>query len=81
MTDVINDMGIRILQQYVETGNVAFSPSGIGFIMAALYEGSAGRGRHQIVEALGLPRDRNIIRMGMRDIHMRLRVNISNNRF
>uniref|UniRef100_A0ABD2WEF0 Serpin domain-containing protein n=2 Tax=Trichogramma kaykai TaxID=54128 RepID=A0ABD2WEF0_9HYME len=73
MADVINDLGVRILQQYVDTGNVAFSPAGLGFILAALYEGTAGRGRQQIVDALALPRDRNVARMGMREIYMRLR--------
>ncbi|CAB0040639.1 unnamed protein product [Trichogramma brassicae] len=78
MADVINDLGVRILQQYVDTGNVAFSPAGLGFILAALYEGTAGRGRQQIVDALALPRDRNVARMGMREIYMRLRVSFVN---
>ncbi|XP_003695858.1 flocculation protein FLO11-like isoform X2 [Apis florea] len=73
ITDVINDLGVRILQQYTAHGNVAFSPTGVGFVLAALYEGSAGRGRQQIVDALGLPRDRDITRIGFRDIHRRLR--------
>ncbi|XP_008207029.1 uncharacterized protein LOC100121217 isoform X1 [Nasonia vitripennis] len=73
MTDVINDLGTRVLQQYIEPGNVAFSPAGMGFILAALYEGSTGHSRQQIVDCLGLPRDRNVVRVGMRDIHRRLR--------
>ncbi|KAK9295909.1 hypothetical protein QLX08_009885 [Tetragonisca angustula] len=73
ITDVINDLGVRILQQYTAHGNVAFSPTGVGFVLAALYEGSAGRGRQQIADALGLPRDRDITRIGFRDIHRRLR--------
>lgn len=76
ITDVINDLGVRILQQYTAHGNVAFSPTGVGFVLAALYEGSAGRGRQQIADALGLPRDRDITRIGFRDIHRRLRVTI-----
>lgn len=76
MTDVINDLGTRILQQHVEPGNVAFSPAGLGFILAALYEGSTGHSRQQIVDCLGLPRDRNVVRVGMRDIHRRLRVSV-----
>lgn len=74
ITDVINDLGVRILQQYTDHGNVAFSPAGVGFVLAALYEGSTGRGRQQIADALGLPRDRDITRLGFRDIHRRLRV-------
>ncbi|CAK9824579.1 Zan [Anthophora retusa] len=73
ITDVINDLGVRILQQYTAHGNVAFSPTGVGFVLAALYEGSAGRGRQQIADALGLPRDKDITRIGFRDIHRRLR--------
>ncbi|XP_043265570.1 uncharacterized protein LOC122405123 [Colletes gigas] len=73
ITDVINDLGARILQQYTGHGNVAFSPTGVGFVLAALYEGSAGRGRQQIADALGLPRDQDVTRLGFRDIHRRLR--------
>lgn len=77
MTDVINDLGIRILQEYGEiggNGNVAFSPTGIGFVLAALYEGSAGPGNAQIAHVLDLPRDKDVTRIGLRDIHRRLRV-------
>ncbi|XP_046750223.1 uncharacterized protein LOC124413578 [Diprion similis] len=80
MTDVINDLGVRILQQYGETGrygNVAFSPTGIGFVLAALYEGSAGPGHEQIAHALDLPREQDITRIGLRDIHRRLRSYLS----
>ncbi|XP_076759097.1 uncharacterized protein LOC143428259 [Xylocopa sonorina] len=73
ITDIINDLGVRILQQYTSHGNVAFSPTGVGFVLAALYEGSAGKGRQQIAGALGFPRDSDIIRIGFRDIHRRLR--------
>lgn len=73
ITDVINDLGLKILQQYSAHGNVAFSPTGVAFVLAALYEGSAGRGCQQIVEAIGLP-SRDVTRIGFRDIHRRLRV-------
>ncbi|XP_025267198.1 uncharacterized protein LOC105259579 isoform X1 [Camponotus floridanus] len=72
ITDVINDLGLKILQQYSAHGNVAFSPTGVAFILAALYEGSAGRGCQQITEAVGLP-SRDVTRIGFRDIHRRLR--------
>lgn len=75
MTDVINNLGINILQQYHVPGNVAFSPTGLGFVLIALYEGSAGRGSKQIADCLQLPHDRQITRIGLRDIHRRLRVN------
>ncbi|XP_051164579.1 uncharacterized protein LOC127283630 isoform X2 [Leptopilina boulardi] len=73
MTDVINSLGINILQQYHVPGNVAFSPTGLGFVLIALYEGSAGRGSKQIADCLQLPHDRQITRIGLRDIHRRLR--------
>ncbi|XP_032665736.1 mucin-5AC isoform X2 [Odontomachus brunneus] len=73
ITDVINDLGVKILQQYSNHGNVAFSPTGVAFVLAALYEGSAGRGSQQIVDAVGLPANRDVTRIGFRDIHRRLR--------
>ncbi|KAK0094418.1 hypothetical protein PV326_010921 [Microctonus aethiopoides] len=74
MVDVVNDLGIKLLDCYMERpGNIAFSPAGLAFVLAALYEGSAGRGNRQIGHILGLPRDRRITRIGLRDIHRRLR--------
>lgn len=73
ITDVVNELGVRILQQYSTRGNVAFSPTGVAFVLAALYEGSAGRGSQQIAQALGLPANRDVTRIGFRDIHRRLR--------
>ncbi|KAG5340159.1 ILEU inhibitor, partial [Acromyrmex heyeri] len=73
ITDVVNELGVRILQQYLTRGNVAFSPTGVAFVLAALYEGSAGRGSQQIAEAIGLPVNRDVTRIGFRDIHRRLR--------
>ncbi|KYN41872.1 Leukocyte elastase inhibitor [Trachymyrmex septentrionalis] len=73
ITDVVNELGVRILQQYFTRGNVAFSPTGVAFVLAALYEGSAGRGSQQIAEAICLPANRDVTRIGFRDIHRRLR--------
>ncbi|XP_043497101.1 uncharacterized protein LOC122520854 isoform X2 [Polistes fuscatus] len=73
VTDIVNDLGVKILQQYNNIGNVAFSPIGVAFVLAALYEGSAGGGSRQITDALALPHDRDITRIGFRDIHRRLR--------
>ncbi|XP_046819000.1 uncharacterized protein LOC124424233 isoform X1 [Vespa crabro] len=73
VTDIVNDLGVRILQQYSNLGNVAFSPIGVAFVLAALYEGSTGGGSHQIAEVLALPHNRDITRIGFRDIHRRLR--------
>ncbi|XP_048516058.1 uncharacterized protein LOC105693349 isoform X1 [Athalia rosae] len=80
LTDVINDLGVQILQEYAESGgsgNIAFSPTGIGFVLAVLYEGSAGPGKEQIARVLGLPRDKDVTRIGFRDIHRRLRSYLS----
>ncbi|XP_026828433.1 uncharacterized protein LOC105279640, partial [Ooceraea biroi] len=73
ITDTVNDLGMKILQQYTAHGNVAFSPTGVAFVLAALYEGSAGRGNKQIAKAMNLPLNRDITRIGFRDIHRRLR--------
>ncbi|XP_063978659.1 uncharacterized protein LOC135163284 [Diachasmimorpha longicaudata] len=74
MTDVINDLGVNLLDCYIsQPGNIAFSPTGLAFVLAALYEGSAGRTSRQIAQVLALPRDRRITEIGFRDIHRRLR--------
>ncbi|XP_011296953.1 uncharacterized protein Spn85F [Fopius arisanus] len=74
MTDVINDLGVKLLDCYMEhSGNIAFSPTGLAFVLAALYEGSAGRTTRQIAQVLALPRDRRVTEIGLRDIHRRLR--------
>ena len=74
MTDAINSLGVQILQQYHVPGNIAFSPTGLGFVLITLYEGSSGRTSEQIGVTLNLPHDRQITRIGLRDIHRRLRV-------
>ena len=77
MTDVLNDLGVSVLDRYIENvGNVGFSPSGLGFVLVALYEGSAGSSSRQISDVLALPHDRRITRIGLRDIHRRLRVSV-----
>lgn len=79
MTDVVNDLGVRILQQHIGPGNVAFSPTGVGFVLIALYEGSGGRGKQQIEYALGLPNRNQVTRIGVRDINRRLKVSCTIN--
>lgn len=74
--DSINSVGVRVLQQYFDSGNVAFSPTGLTYVMIALYEGSAGRGNRQIEAALNLPREREATKIGFRDLHRRLRVSV-----
>ncbi|XP_044003366.1 uncharacterized protein LOC122848947 isoform X2 [Aphidius gifuensis] len=74
MTDVINNLGVKLLNCYSHhSGNVAFSPALLTFVLVAVYEGTAGRTSQQISHVLKLPRDRHITRIGLRDIHRRLR--------
>lgn len=78
MTDVINDLGVNLLNCYNDynynDGNIAFSSTGLAFVLVALYEAAAGNTRHQIHALMGLPQDRRVTRIGLRDIHRRLRV-------
>lgn len=77
MTDVINNLGVKLLNCYSHhLGNVAFSPALVTFVLVAVYEGTAGRTSQQISHVLKLPRDRDITRIGLRDIHRRLRVSL-----
>ncbi|XP_057331887.1 mucin-2 [Microplitis mediator] len=85
MTDVINDLGVNLLNSYDNynhnDGNVAFSPTGLAFVLVALYEAAAGNTRHQIQGVMGLPQDRRVTRIGLRDIHRRLRSYLNANAF
>ncbi|KAG8040176.1 hypothetical protein G9C98_000746 [Cotesia typhae] len=83
MTDVINDLGVKVLSCYSphHHGNVAFSPTGLTFVLAALYEASAGATRRQIAQVLNLPQEKQVTRIGLRDIHRRLRSYLNANAF
>lgn len=48
-------------------------------VLVALYEGSNGRSNIELKEALQFPTERDIIRVGVRDIHRRLRVSAATN--
>lgn len=76
MVDATNHLGFKILNLHsgFNKNNIAFSPCGLMSVMVALYEGSAGRSKIELIEALHFPRERDIIRVGVRDIHRRLRV-------
>ena len=78
MVENTNQFGFRMLNYHsvFNVNNVAFSPCGLGSVMIALFEGSDGRCAYQIYKAFNLPRDRDIIRIGYRDIHRRLRVSL-----
>lgn len=78
MVDATNHLGIKVLNLHSSQNknNIAFSPCGLMSILVALYEGSTGKSNIEIKEALGFPAERDIVRVGVRDIHRRLRVNI-----
>lgn len=76
MVDLTNDLAFRILHYHsiLNRNNFAFSPTALMSVLVALYEGSAGKSRSELQNVLKLPNNRDIIRVGYRDIHRRLRV-------
>lgn len=78
MVYITNNLAVNILYEhdFFNDNNIAFSPYGLIGILVALYEGVDGASALQIREALHLPSNRDILRIGFRDIHRRLRVNI-----
>jgi serine protease inhibitor len=76
MVDATNSLGFKILNLHsnLNKNNIAFSPCGLMSVLVALYEGSAGRSTIELKEALEFPNERDIVRVGVRDIHRRLRV-------
>lgn len=75
-TDLTNHLGFTILDLHsnLNKNNVAFSPCGLMSVLVALYEGSNGKSAIELKDALAFPRERDIVRIGVRDIHRRLRV-------
>lgn len=57
--------------------NFVFSPCGLTSVLIALYEGSNGQSAYEIYRAMRLPWDRDVVRIGVRDIHRRLRVSFA----
>lgn len=76
MVDATNRLGFTILRHHTfhNHNNVAFSPCGLASVLVALFEGSDGHSSFEIYQALGAPFDRDVVRIGYRDIHRRLRV-------
>ena len=76
MVDATNHLGFNILDLHsqLNKNNVAFSPCGLMSVLVALYEGSNGKSALELKEALKFPRERDIVRIGIRDVHRRLRV-------
>ncbi|KAJ9594286.1 hypothetical protein L9F63_014291, partial [Diploptera punctata] len=74
MVDVTNDLGVAVLQDFAYTrSNFAFSPYGVASVLVVLYEGARGESARQIHNTLRLPWNRDITRIGFRDIHRHLR--------
>lgn len=76
MVDVTNEFGLKVLAEhnFLNDNNIAFSPYGLMGIMVALYEGVDGEASYQIQRGMQLPWNRNVMRIGFRDIHRTLKV-------
>lgn len=76
MVDITNQLSYNLLHLHSlsNTNNFAFSPCALGSVLIALYEGSYGNCAVQIHETIQLPWDRDVTRIGYRDIHRKLRV-------
>ncbi|KAM7361875.1 serpin 85F [Cochliomyia hominivorax] len=75
MVDLTNDLAYRILHYHsiLNRNNFAFSPTALMSVLVAIFEGSAGRSKTELKNVLQLPNNNDIIRVGYRDIHRRLR--------
>lgn len=78
MVDITNDLSYRILyfHSLYNRNNFAFSPTALMSVIVALYEGTASRTSLELRNSTPLPANRDVIRVGYRDIHRRLRVSI-----
>lgn len=76
MVDVTNEFGLKVLAEhnFLNDDNIAFSPYGLMGILVALYEGVDGESSYQIQRGMQLPWNRNVMRVGFRDIHRTLKV-------
>uniref|UniRef100_A0A182NLF1 Serpin domain-containing protein n=1 Tax=Anopheles dirus TaxID=7168 RepID=A0A182NLF1_9DIPT len=75
MIDKTNHLGFRILHQHTKgnRNNIAFSPCALASILVALYEGAGGQSAVELHDQLVVPYDKDVLRVGYRDIHRRLR--------
>ncbi|VVC95125.1 alpha-1-antitrypsin homolog [Leptidea sinapis] len=72
--EATNELSTAILQGYIDdTKDIAFSPLGYSSILAILAEGATGETREQLVNALHLPSDQNLVRKNYRYIMERLK--------
>lgn len=76
MVDVTNGFGLQVLAEhnFLNDNNIAFSPYGLMGILVALYEGVDSESSYQIQRGMQLPWNRNVMRIGFRDIHRTLKV-------
>jgi serine protease inhibitor len=76
MVDTTNEFGLKVLAEhnFLNDNNIAFSPYGLMGILVALYEGVDGESSYQIQQGMHLPWNRNVMRIGFRDIHRTLKV-------
>ncbi|XP_041974330.1 serpin H1 [Aricia agestis] len=75
MVDVTNEFGLKVLAEhnFLNENNIAFSPYGLMGILVALFEGVDGESSYQIQRSMQLPWNRNVMRIGFRDIHRTLK--------
>lgn len=78
MVDITNDLSYRILYFHSlnNRNNFAFSPTALMSVIVALYEGTSSRTSLELRNSTPLPANRDVVRVGYRDIHRRLRVSI-----
>lgn len=62
-------------------GNFAFSPYGVASVLVVLFEGARGDTARQVHTTLKLPWDRDVLRVGFRDVHRNLRVSSPEDQF
>lgn len=82
MVDISNRLAFAVLNAHTEphsvrrrAQNFAYSPCGLTSVLIALWEGATGAGgAHEIYRAMRLPWDRDVVRIGVRAMHRRLRV-------
>ncbi|KAH1001943.1 hypothetical protein HUJ04_005897 [Dendroctonus ponderosae] len=75
IVDAINELGIKLLAIHNEhnENNIAISPYGAFSVLAALSEGLEGAAALEVLHAAHIPKEKSIIRIGLRDIHRHLK--------
>ncbi|XP_050308854.1 uncharacterized protein LOC126745168 [Anthonomus grandis grandis] len=75
IVDVVNSFGVKLLAIHNEhnENNIALSPYGAFSVLAALLEGLQGEAIHEILHSTHIPKDKQVVRVGLRDIHRHLK--------